>query len=100
MWPRDEAEKDYAGEAGLDLTEIIGLDGLVASDDVFFAATGVTTGELLDGVRFTSVGAETHTVVMRSRSGTVRFLKASHRFDRLGKMTHAYDAVIDSSQSS
>jgi fructose-1,6-bisphosphatase II len=82
LWPRDEAERQYAHEAELDLEGIIGLRGLVDSDDVFFAATGVTTGELLDGVRYTADGAETHTVVMRSRTGTVRFIRATHRFDR------------------
>lgn len=80
LWPRDDAERHYAKEAGLDLESIIGLRGLVDSDDVFFAATGVTTGELLDGVRYTADGAETHTVVMRSRTGTVRFIRAHHRF--------------------
>ncbi|WKZ81963.1 MAG: class II fructose-bisphosphatase [Acidimicrobiia bacterium] len=94
LWPRDDSERAYAAEAGLDLEEIMGLSRLVDSDDVFFAATGVTTGELLDGVRYTAQGAETHTVVMRSRTGTVRFIRASHRFDRLGKMTSAYDGVI------
>lgn len=91
LWPRDETERRYAREAGLDLEGIMGLRGLVDSDDVFFAATGVTTGELLDGVRYTADGAETHTVVMRSHTGTVRFIRASHRFDRLGKLTDAYD---------
>jgi fructose-1,6-bisphosphatase II len=100
LWPRDASEREYADEAGLDQTEVIDLERLVSSEDVFFAATGVTSGELLDGVRFTSKGAETHTVVMRSRSGTVRFIRASHRFDRLGKITDAYDGVIEPSQSS
>jgi fructose-1,6-bisphosphatase II len=94
LWPRDESEREYATEAGLDLEEIIGIRDLVDSDNVFFAATGVTTGELLDGVRFIPDGAETHTVVMRSRTGTVRFIRAHHRFDRLSKITSAYDGVI------
>ena len=94
LWPRDESEAEYAHEAGLDLEEIIGIRALVDSDNVFFAATGVTTGELLDGVRFIPDGAETHTVVMRSRTGTVRFIRAHHRFDRLSKITSAYDGVI------
>jgi len=94
LWPRDESEREYATEAGLDLEEIIGIRNLVDSDNVFFAATGVTTGELLDGVRFIPDGAETHTVVMRSRTGTVRFIQARHRFDRLSKITSAYDPVI------
>jgi fructose-1,6-bisphosphatase II len=91
LWARDDAERDYAREAGLDLTGVIGMPGLVDSDDVFFSATGVTSGELLDGVRFTADGAETHTLVMRSYTGTVRFIRATHRFDRLGRITDAYD---------
>jgi fructose-1,6-bisphosphatase II len=94
LWPRDESERAYAAEAGLDLNQVIGTRDLVASDNVFFAATGVTNGELLDGVRFIPDGAETHTVVMRSRTGTVRFIRAQHRFDRLGKITSAYDGEI------
>jgi fructose-1,6-bisphosphatase II len=94
LWPRDDSERDYADEAGLDLDQIIGIHDLVDSEDVFFAATGVTTGELLDGVRFIPNGAETHTVVMRSKTGTVRFIRAHHRFDRLSKITSAYDGVI------
>jgi fructose-1,6-bisphosphatase II len=94
LWPRDDSERGYADEAGLDLGQIIGIHDLVDSDDVFFAATGVTTGELLDGVRFIPNGAETHTVVMRSKTGTVRFIRAHHRFDRLSKITSAYDGVI------
>ena len=95
LWPRDDSERKYAVEAGLDLDQVIGLRDLVDSDDVFFAATGVTGGELLDGVRYVPNGAETHTVVMRSKTGTVRFIRARHRFDRLSKLTDAYDAVIN-----
>jgi fructose-1,6-bisphosphatase II len=94
LWPRDDSERDYAREAGLDLDQIIDLRTLVSGDDVFFAATGVTDGELLDGVRFVPRGARTHTVVMRSKTGTIRFMDAYHRFDRLGKITSAYDPVI------
>jgi fructose-1,6-bisphosphatase II len=91
LWPRDATERRWAADAGLDLDKILDLHGLVDSDDVFFAATGVTGGELLDGVRFTAAGAETHTLVMRSHTGTVRFIRATHRFDRLGLITDAYD---------
>lgn len=94
LWPRDDSERHYAEEAGLHLDQVLGLRDLVDSDDVFFAATGVTSGELLDGVRYVPHGAETHTVVMRSRTGTVRFIHARHRFDRLSKLTDAYDPVI------
>lgn len=98
--PRDDAERAYARDAGLDLDEVLTTRDLVDSDDVFFAATGVTTGELLKGVRYVPGGAWTHTLVMRSKTGTVRFIKARHRFDRLSKMTDAYDVVIDPIQSS
>jgi fructose-1,6-bisphosphatase II len=100
LWPRDDSEKEYAKDAGLDLTEVIGLRQLVDSDDVFFAATGVTTGELLDGVRYLPDGAETHTVVMRGKTGTIRFMHARHRFDRLSALTHIYDGATDSSHKS
>lgn len=100
LWPRDDSEKEYAKDAGLDLTEVIGLRQLVDSDDVFFAATGVTTGELLDGVRYLPDGAETHTVVMRGKTGTIRFMHARHRFDRLSALTHIYDGAMDSNHKS
>jgi fructose-1,6-bisphosphatase II len=100
LWPRDDAERAYAHDQGLDLDQILGLSDLVGGDNVFFAATGVTGGELLDGVRFIPGGARTHTVVMRSKTGTIRFMHAQHRFDRLGQITSAYDPVIEPSQSS
>ena len=100
LWPRDDSEKEYARDAGLDLTEVIGLRQLVDSDDVFFAATGVTTGELLEGVRYLPDGAETHSVVMRGKTGTIRFMHARHRFDRLSTLTHIYDGPTDSNHPS
>jgi fructose-1,6-bisphosphatase II len=95
LWPRDDAERAYAADAGLDLDQILGLSNLVESDEVFFAATGVTTGELLRGVRYVADGAWTHSVVMRSRTGTVRFIEARHRFDRLSRITSAYDTIAE-----
>lgn len=92
LWPRDEAERRYAAEAGLDLEQVLTLNDLVRSEAVFFAATGVTPGELLDGVRYDPGGAWTHTVVMRSRTGTVRYITAHHRFDRLSRITDIYGA--------
>jgi len=86
LWPRDDSEREYAEAEGLDLTQILTNRDLVNSDNTFFAATGVTSGELLDGVRYTSGRAETHTVVMRSKTGTVRFIRAIHRFDKLDKL--------------
>lgn len=82
IWPRNDAERQYAADEGIDLSRVLMTRDLVDSDDTFFAATGVTTGDLLDGVTFTADGARTHSVVMRSRTGTVRFIDAFHRFDR------------------
>jgi len=83
LWPRDEGERIAAIEAGYDLEAILTTDDLVKGDNCFFAATGVTDGELLDGVRFDSKGATTQTLVMRSMSGTVRLINARHRLDKL-----------------
>ncbi len=83
LWPRDEAERRAALDAGYDLSQILTTDDLVQGDNCFFAATGITDGELLQGVRFDSRGATTQTLVMRSRSGTVRLINARHRLDKL-----------------
>jgi fructose-1,6-bisphosphatase II len=83
LWPRDEAEREKAIETGMDLDKVLNIDDLVSGDNVFFSATGITEGELLDGVRYYGGGARTNTLVMRSRSGTVRFVEASHRWDKL-----------------
>ncbi len=83
LWPRDDSEREYARERGLDLDQVLSNRDLVNSDNTFFAATGVTTGSLLEGVRFHGDRVVTHSVVMRSASGTVRFVEATHRADRL-----------------
>jgi fructose-1,6-bisphosphatase II len=83
LWPRNDAEREECAVAGMDLDEVLSIDDLVRSDNVFFAATGITDGELLEGVRFYGGGARTHSLVMRSKSGTVRFIEASHRWDKL-----------------
>jgi fructose-1,6-bisphosphatase II len=87
--PRDEAERDRAIAAGHDLSRVLTTDDLVTSDDAFFAATGITDGELLAGVRYRSGGATTHTLVMRARSGTVRNIYSEHQLWKL----RAYSAV-------
>ena len=76
--PRDDAEAAEARAAGYDLDRVLTTDDLVASDDCFFAATGVTNGDLLRGVRYSAAGARTHSLVMRGRSGTVRWIEARH----------------------
>jgi fructose-1,6-bisphosphatase II len=83
LWPRNDGEKQRAIEMGFDLERIYRTDDLCAGDNVFFSATGITDGELLQGVRYFGGGAKTHTLVMRSRSGTVRAIEATHRWDKL-----------------
>lgn len=81
--PRNDQEVERARKLGLkDMDRIYRIGDLAKSGDVMFAATGVTDGDLLRGVRFFGGGARTHSVVMRYRSGTVRFIEATHRFDR------------------
>ncbi len=77
--PRDDAERMKALDAGHDLNRVLTTDDLVTSDDAFFAATGITDGELLAGVRYRAGGATTHTLVMRARSGTVRNIYSEHQ---------------------
>ncbi|MDI3339241.1 MAG: class II fructose-bisphosphatase, partial [Sphaerobacter sp.] len=83
LWPRDDKEREAAIAAGLDLDQVLTADDLVRSDNVFFAATGITDGELLKGVHYTPDGATTESLVMRSRSGTVRRISATHRLSKL-----------------
>lgn len=81
LWPRDAAERHFAIDNGLDLDQVLTTSDLVNSDNTFFAATGVTGGSLLEGVGFYGSAIETHSVVMRSKSGTTRFVKGVHRSD-------------------
>lgn len=83
VWPRDDSERDYARQMGYDLNKILTIVDLVNSDNVFFSATGITDGELLKGVHYVSGGATTESLVMRSRSGTVRRIGATHRLEKL-----------------
>ncbi len=87
LWPRDESERQYALEHGHDLERVFTINDLVRGEDVFFAATGITDGELLDGVRFESGGARTSSVVMRSKSGTIRNIVSHHRWDKLMRIS-------------
>jgi fructose-1,6-bisphosphatase II len=84
LWPRDSAESDYAKEEGLDLDQVMTGDDLVDSNNVFFAATGVTGGEFLRAVDFTGEDrAVTHSVIMRSKTGSIRYMEAHHDLARL-----------------
>jgi fructose-1,6-bisphosphatase II len=85
LWPRGPDEREALIAAGFDLDRVLTTNDLVAGDDVFVAATGVTTGALLRGVRYVRDGAITDSIVMRSRSGTVRRIEARHN---LSKLTH------------
>jgi fructose-1,6-bisphosphatase II len=83
LWPTDDEEKQRAIDAGHDLDRVLYTDDLVSGDDCFFVATGITDGELMQGVRYKSGGASTHSLVMRSRSGTIRLISSEHRFEKL-----------------
>jgi fructose-1,6-bisphosphatase II len=85
LWPRDDAERQSALDAGYDLDQVLTIDDLVRGDNVFFAATGVTDGELVRGVRFDGRGATTQSLSMRSKSGTVRLIEARHQFSKLSR---------------
>ncbi len=85
-WPRDEKEKQAAIEKGEDLNKVYTTEDLISSDDVFFAATGVSSGDLLKGVRYFSGGAFTQSIAMRGRSGTMRWVDARHNFAKLEKL--------------
>jgi fructose-1,6-bisphosphatase II len=82
LYPRDDAERAAAEEHGYDVSRILTIDDLVSGDDVFFAATGVTSGELLDGVRYGARRVLTQSLSMRSRSGAVRVIDGRHHRDR------------------
>jgi fructose-1,6-bisphosphatase II len=87
LWPRNENERDELFRSGFDVDRVLTTDDLVASDNVFVAATGVTTGSLLRGVRYLREGAVTDSIVMRSRSGTVRRIEATHELGKLAQFT-------------
>jgi fructose-1,6-bisphosphatase II len=87
LWPRDDDERNRLLEAGLDPARVLTTDDLVAGDDVFVAATGVTNGALLRGVQYAREGAVTDSIVMRSRSGTVRRITATHALEKLTRFT-------------
>ncbi|TCC10224.1 class II fructose-bisphosphatase [Kribbella soli] len=89
LWPRDDAERQKALDAGHDLDQVLDTDDLVSGDDCFFVATGITDGELLRGVRYGRSTARTHSLVMRSRSGTIRSIESVHQLEKL----RAYSAI-------
>ncbi len=80
IWPRNEQERDKLKADGVDLDQIFRTDDLIKGHDVSFAATGITSGELLDGVQYFGWGARTSSLMMRARSGTVRYIQARHKW--------------------
>jgi fructose-1,6-bisphosphatase II len=87
LWPRNEEERQALIDTGYDLDRVLMTDDLVQSDNVFVSATGVTTGALLRGIRYVNDGAITDSIVMRSRSGTVRRIEARHQLSKLRHFT-------------
>ncbi|CAL9514151.1 MULTISPECIES: class II fructose-bisphosphatase [Streptomyces] len=89
LWPKDDEERHKALDAGHDLDRVLTTDDLVSGDNVFFVATGITDGDLLRGVRYRAETATTQSLVMRSRSGTIRQIDSTHKLSKL----RAYSAV-------
>ncbi len=83
LWPRTDEERQAAEQAGYDVSRVLMTDDLVQGENAFFAATGISGGELLRGVRYDSNGATTQSLVMRSKSGTVRLIEARHQLTKL-----------------
>jgi fructose-1,6-bisphosphatase II len=83
LWPRNDGERQAALDQGYDLDQVLTTDDLVAGDNCFFAATGITDGELVRGVRYRGGGATTESLVMRSKSGTIRRVISEHRLTKL-----------------
>jgi fructose-1,6-bisphosphatase II len=87
LYPRNDEERQSLLDDGFDLDQVLDADTLAAGDDLFFAATGITDGYLLEGVRYWPDGATTYSMVMRSRSGTIRYVKSDHRFEKLERFS-------------
>ncbi len=82
IWPRSDEERAQLAADGVDLNRIYSVDDLITTDNVSFAATGITTGDLLRGVSYGPLGAHTHSLMMRARSGAIRYIEAVHRWKR------------------
>ncbi|MGB3258297.1 MAG: class II fructose-bisphosphatase [Ornithinimicrobium sp.] len=90
LWPKDDDERQQAVDAGHDLDRVLTNDDLVTGDNCFFVATGITSGELLKGVRFGSGTAYTHSLVMRSKSGTIRLIESAHRLSKVAAIADEF----------
>lgn len=92
LWPRNDHEREVVREKKIDITKVLHCNDLVSGDEAFFSATGITDGELVRGVHFHGATATTETLVMRSRSGTIRRIQATHRFSKLREISRfSYD---------
>lgn len=87
LWARDDGDRAYAAEHGYDLERVMTTTDLVGGDNVSFAATGITGGEFLEGVEFHGHGAVTHSVMMRSKTGSIRYMDAFHNLEKLGTLS-------------
>ena len=87
LWPRHDADRKLAAERGLDLKRVLSIDDMVSSEDVYFAASGITSGDFLRGVEYRAGGASSESLVMRSRSGTIRRIQTEHHWRKLQQMT-------------
>jgi fructose-1,6-bisphosphatase II len=87
LWPRNDEERATLIDQGFDLDRVLATDDLVSGREVFFAATGITDGSLLRGVKYWPDGATTYSMVMRSQSGTVRYVEAQHQFQKLERFS-------------
>jgi len=97
LYPRTEDERRALEDGGYDISAVLGTDDLCRGNDVFFAATGITNGSLLRGVSYHHQGATTYSMVMRSRSGTVRYIEAHHEFEKLERFAGvSYRPAADS----
>jgi len=85
--PQKQGEKNGLAESGMDIRRIYTVADLVKSEDLFFAATGISGGTFLKGVRYTGHGAETHSLVMRGKTGTIRYIEAIHNWDTLMRVS-------------
>jgi fructose-1,6-bisphosphatase II len=88
LYPRNDDERKQLLDGGYDIDAVLTTDDLVSGQDVFFAATGITNGALLKGVSYSAFGAGTSSMVMRSRSGTVRYIEAQHVFEKLDRISN------------
>ncbi|HEU5086311.1 MAG TPA: fructose-bisphosphatase class II family protein, partial [Roseiflexaceae bacterium] len=87
LWIRNDDERKLAADNSIDVAKVFTISDLVQGDNVFVAATGITSGEFLNGVRYFGGGARTHSVQMRSTSGTIRYIEATHRWDKLMRIS-------------